>query len=130
MVDRSCVRGWSFPPGLSQCYEPILYHHRCKSTADKAPIVHFFSYFSYDMSYCFLYSNRWGGHFHAADSHHITGVIPSNFRYDNWFQSKFISMHEVSGLYIYTKFYHVPTTRGVQLDCYSCSRLAIDYVLW
>ena len=54
VVDYSHVRGLLFPRGLSQCYEPILYHHKRKSTADKALIAHFFSYFSHEMSYCFL----------------------------------------------------------------------------
>ena len=77
VVDYSRVRGWSFPRGSSQYYEPILYHHKCKSTADKALIVHFLSYISYDVSYCFLiaalYWDPWGGRFRAADIHHITG---------------------------------------------------------
>ena len=47
VVDYTHVRGWSFPCGLSRCPKPILYHK-------KALTVHFFSYFSYDMSYCFL----------------------------------------------------------------------------
>ena len=32
----------------------IISRKKCKSTADKALTVHFFSYFSYGMSYCFL----------------------------------------------------------------------------
>ena len=55
VVDYSHVRGWSFPPGLSRCYEPILYHHKHKSTADKAHILFILSLtFYYGMSYCFL----------------------------------------------------------------------------
>ena len=40
----SHVRGWSFLRGLSQCYEPMLhlYHHKHKSTADRALVAHFF----------------------------------------------------------------------------------------
>ena len=66
------------------------------------------------MSYCFLlaalYCDLWGGRFRAADSYHIAGVIPSNFQYDNLFQSKLITVHRVNELYIYTKFNHVLTT--------------------
>ena len=40
-----------------------------------------------------------------ADSYLIAGVIPSNFLYDDWFQSKLITVHQVNELYIYTKFY-------------------------
>ena len=55
VVDYSHFRGWSFPRGFSQCYEPILYHHKHKSTADKALIVYFFSYFFINgVRYCFL----------------------------------------------------------------------------
>ena len=50
----SHVRGWLFPRGFSRCYEPILYHHKHQSTADKALTVHFLLYFSYVMRYCFL----------------------------------------------------------------------------
>ena len=109
VVDYSNVRGWSFPRGLSRSYEPMLYHCKRISTADKALAVHFFLYFSYTMRYCFLlaplYWDLWGGRFRAADVHLITGVIPSNFKYDNLFQSKLTSVHGVSRHYIYTKFY-------------------------
>ena len=54
VVDYSHVRGWSFLRGLSRRYEPLLYHHKHKSTADKALNVHFFLYFSYAMRYRFL----------------------------------------------------------------------------
>ena len=47
----------------------------------------------------------WGGPFRAAHVHIITGVIPSNFKYDNLFLSKLTSLHVVGGLYICTKFY-------------------------
>ena len=50
------------------------------------------------------------GVFCAADSYHIAGEIPSNFQYDDWFQSKLITVHRVIELYINTKFYHVLTT--------------------
>ena len=90
------VRGWSFSRGLSRCHEPILHHHKHRTTANKALILHFFSYFSYDMSCCFLtaalYWHLWSGRLRAADSHHITGVIPSNFKYDNWFQLKLTTL--------------------------------------
>ena len=80
-------QGWLFPRGLSRCYEPILYPHKHKSTADKALIVHFFFYFSYDMRFYFLITPLYwalsGGLFRAADVHLKTGVIPSNFKYDN-----------------------------------------------
>ena len=46
-----------------------------------------------------------GGCFRTANSNHTKGVIVSNFKYDNWFQSKLTSEHGVSGLYIHTKFY-------------------------
>ena len=108
------VTGWSFPSGLSRCYEPMLYHHKTKSTADKALIVHFFSHLSYAMRYCFLiaalYWDLWGGRFSSADVHFITGVIPSNSKYDYWFQSKLTTVHGVIELYIYTKFYRVLIT--------------------
>ena len=98
VVDYSHVRGWSFPRGLSWCYKPVLYHHKHKSTADKALInVHFFLYFSYAMRFCFLIAplhwDLWGGCFCAADTYHISGVIPSNFQYENLFQSKLITVH-------------------------------------
>ena len=104
VVDCSHVRGWSFPCSLSRCYEPILYHHKHISTANKALNVHFLLYFSYAMRYYFLiaplYWDLWGGQFRSADSYHIAGVIPSYFQYDYLFQSKIFSVHEVSGLYI------------------------------
>ena len=59
-----------------------------------------------------------GGRFRAGDSHHIAGVIPSSFQYDNLFQSKLTSVHGFSGFYIYTKFY-----RGMS----TMSDLAVDY---
>ena len=41
VVDWSSIRGWSFPRGLSRCYEPILYNQNGKLIANKALIVHF-----------------------------------------------------------------------------------------
>ena len=109
VVDYSHVRGWSFPHGLSRCYKPISYHQKHKSTADIALNVHFLLYFPYVMRCYFLiaplYWDLWGGRFRAADSYHIAGVIPSNFQYEDWFQSKLITVHRVNELYIYTKFY-------------------------
>ena len=65
--------------------------------------------FYYGMSYGFLiaplYWDLLGGHFRVAHVHIITGVIPSNFKYDNLFLSKLTSLHVVGGLYICTKFY-------------------------
>ena len=126
VVDYSHVRGWSFPRGSSRCYEPVLYHHKHKSTADKALNVHFFLYFSYDMSYCFLIAplhwDPWCGHFRAAESHYISGVIPSNFQYDNLFQSKLITVHGVHELYIYTKFYQGMSAMSDRVVDYSLVR--------
>ena len=114
VVDYSHVRGWSFLRGLSRCYKPISYHRKHKSTADIALNVHFLLHFSYAMRYRFLiaplYWDLWCGRFRTADSHHIAGVIPDNFQYDNWFQSKLITVHQVNELYIYMKFDHVLTT--------------------
>ena len=78
--------------------------------------------FYYGMSNCFLIAPlNWdlrGGRFRAADVHLITGVIPSYFQYDARFQAKSITVHEVSGHYIYTKFYHVLTI---------VSNIVVDY---
>ena len=114
VVDYSHVRGWLFPRGLSRYYKPISYHQKDKSTTDIALNFHFLRYFSFAMRYCFfiapLYWDLWGGRFCAADSYHLASVIPDSFQYDDLFQSKFIIVHQVNELYIYTKFHHVLTT--------------------
>ena len=95
VVDYSHVRGWLFPRGLSRCYEPVLYHHKHKSTAEQALNVHFFLYFSYAMRYCFLIAplnwDLWGARFRAADSYQISGetLSISNMTFcfsQNWLQ--------------------------------------------
>ena len=100
-----------------------LYNHKQKEIADRAYVTHFFSFFSYNMGYCFLiaalYWDLWGGRFRAADSYHISGVIPSNFQYDNLFQSKLITVHRVNELYIYTKFYQGMSTMSDPVVDYS-----------
>ena len=101
---------------------------------DKALIVHFLAYFYYGMSYCFLiaapYKDRWGGCFCAADSCHITGVIPFNFKYGDGYQQKLISTHGVIGLYIYTKFYHILTTVSDTVVDYSHVRRWLFSCSW
>ena len=123
VVDFSHLRGWSFPCASSRCYKPTLYHHKHKSSADKALTVHFFSYFSYGMTYCFLIAalhwDLWGGRFCAADSYHIPGVICSNFQYNYLFQLKLISAHRVNGFYICTKFYQGMSTMSDPVVVYS-----------
>ena len=112
---------------VSAQLKPMLWtnviHHKHKSTADKALIVFFFLYFSYAMRYCFLiaplYWDLWSGRFRAADVHLITGVIPSSFKCDNLFQSKLTSVHGVSGLYIFTKFYQGMSTMSDPVVNYS-----------
>ena len=102
---------------------PYYITKKGKSTADKALTVHFFSYFYYGMSYCFLiaalYWDLWGGCFRAADNYYIAGVIPSNFHYDNWFQSKFITVRRINALYIYTKFCQSTSTMSDPVVDYS-----------
>ena len=75
------------------------------------------------MSYCFiiaaLYLDIWGCRFCAADIYHIAGIIPSNFQYDAWFQSKLITVDGVSGFYIYTKFHQGMSTMSDTVVDYS-----------
>ena len=123
VVDYSHVRGWSFPRGLSRGYEPILYHHEHKSTADKALTVHFFFYFlmawvitSLLLPYIEIFGDC---RFRAADSFHIAAVICVNFQYDNLFQLKLILAHWVKELYICTKFYQGMSTMSDPVVVYS-----------
>ena len=100
----------------------ISYHQKHKSTANIALNVYFLYYFSYAMRYWFLiatlYWELWGGHFCAADSHHIAGVIPSNYKYEDWFQTKLITVHQVNELYMYTKFNQgMSTISDLVYDC-------------
>ena len=123
VVVYSHVRGWSFPRGLSRCYKPILYHEKPKSPADKALTVHFFLLFFLRYEILLPYSSpilrSLGGRFRAADSYHLTAVIPCYLQYDNLFQSKLISVHGFSGLYIYTKFYKGMSIMSDPLVVYS-----------
>ena len=61
----------------------------------------------------------WGGHFRAAYSCHIAGVIPANFNCEAWFQSKFMTVRRINELFIYTKFYQRTSTTSDPVVDYS-----------
>ena len=114
VVDWSSIRGWSFPRGLSRCYEPILHNQKGKSIANKALIVHFFLLFFIcheillPYSYPILRSLGWlflhGRRSSHNRCHHVTNVIHYDFKCNTQIDLSFLWMIHGNGLYKQTKF--------------------------